>query len=230
MCGRFTLDNLTWGAVRELMGADSGGDLDEDIAAITDRYNVAPSQPVPLVRFAEGEQIPGWARWGLIPHWFRKPLKEWKATTINARVETVATAPTYRDAYRNGRCIIPMSGYYEWSTLTGQKEAFYVHPSGNEAGFLTLGLWTDVELPDWQGETVTMLTEPAEGMIAAIHDRQPIIVDADAATAWLKGGGVEDIPRQPPSKRAMHKVSPAVNTWKSQGPDLIRPVEDGPLL
>ena len=232
MCGRFNLGDLTWAEVRNLMAGIRPAKWDEAEAAaapqITDRYNVAPTQDVPLVRFTrseDGELIPGWARWGLIPKWFRKSLKEWKANTINARVETVAEAPTFRDAYRKGRCVIPMAGYYEWSTLTGKKEAYYVRPAGNEAGFLTLGLWSEVQLPDWTGQTVTMLTEPAEGQVATIHDRQPIIVDADGARLWLDGAPVEDIPRQPSTKRRMHKVGPAVNTWKSQGPGLIQPTD-----
>jgi len=231
MCGRFNLGDLTWAEVRNLLEGVRPAKWDEEgasaTAPITDRYNVAPTQNVPLVRFTrreDGDLIPGWARWGLIPKWFKKTLKEWKATTINARVETVAEAPTFRDAYRNGRCMIPMAGYYEWSTLTGKKEAYYIRPVGNEGGFLTLGLWTEATLPDWSGQTVTMLTEDARGQVTTIHDRQPIVIDAEGAMLWLDGAPVEDIPRQPPEKRTMHKVGPGVNTWKTQGPDLIKPV------
>lgn len=234
MCGRFTLADLTWREVHDLMrGIRPAKWVEEELAGvreISSRYNVAPSQDVPMVRITrreDGELVPGWARWGLIPRWFKKPLKEWKASTINARAETVAEAPSFRDAYRSptGRCIIPMSGYYEWSTLTPQKEAYYVSPASNEPGFLTLGLWTEVALPDWSGATVTMLTEAATGQVATIHDRQPIIVDDEGARRWLDGEPLETIPRQPPEKRRMHKVGRAVNSWKSQGPDLIRPSE-----
>jgi len=167
--------------------------------------------------------MPGFGRWGLVPRWFKKPLKEWKATTINARIETVAEAPSFRDAYKTGRCLIPMAGYYEWSTRTAKKQAYYVKPAGNEPGFFALGLWTDAKLPDFAGQTVAILTEEAQGQVATIHDRQPIIVDAEGAKRWLDGEAVESIPRQPPDKRTMHKVGKAVNSWKPQGPDLIRP-------
>ena len=170
-----------------------------------------------------GDLLPGFARWGLVPRWFRKPFKEWKATTINARIETVAEAPSFRDAYRTGRCLIPMAGYYEWSTLTAKKQAYYVKPGGNEPGFFGLGLWTEVALPDFNGQTVAILTEEAQGEISTIHDRQPVIVDAEGAKRWLDGEAIETIPRQPPEKRVVYKVGKAVNSWKPQGPDLIRP-------
>ena len=148
-----------------------------------------------------------------------------QATTINARVETVAESPSFRDAYRSGRCLIPMAGYYEWSTRTTKKQAYYVKPAGNEPGFFGLGLRSEAALPDFKGQTVAILTEEAQGDIAAIHDRQPVIVDAEGAKRWLDGEAIETIPRQPPEKRTMHKVSKAVSSWKPQGPDLIRPDE-----
>lgn len=234
MCGRFTLADLNWNEVVGLMRGERPAKWVEEelagVAAMTERYNVAPTQDVPLVRFTRrdaGEMVPGWARWGLIPRWWRKRLTEWKATTINARAETVAEAPSFRDAYRDpaSRCVIPISGYYEWSTRTPKKEAYYVHPAGNEPGLLALGLWSEVQLPDWSGRTVTMLTEAAEGEVARIHDRQPIFVDADGARQWLDGDPLESILRQPHEKRRMHRVGPMVNNWRSQGPTLIRPME-----
>lgn len=234
MCGRYNLGELTWAEVRNLMLGIRPAKWDEAeaaaVAAITDRYNVAPTQQVPLVRITrreDGELVPAWARWGLVPRWWRKTLKEWRANTINARVETVAESPSFRDAYRNptSRCVIPMAGYYEWSTLTGTKEAFYIQPSGNEGGLLALGLWSEVQLPDWSGQTVTMLTEAADGEVSKIHDRQPVFVDGEGAQRWLDGEPLESILRQPPERRRMHKVGAAVNNWRSQGPDLIRPAD-----
>lgn len=232
MCGRFNLAGLSWAEIQALMTA---GTMPEDwaeardVPAVPIAYNVAPTQPVPLLRFlhrpagARGELVPGFARWGLIPEWFKKPIGEWKATTINARVETVAEAPSFRDAYRTGRCIVPMAGYYEWASRTDKKAGYYIHPAGNEPGLLVLGLWTEASLPDFKGETVAIVTEAAEGEVATIHDRQPIIVEAEGARMWLDGAPVETIPRPPASKRRMHRVGKAVNSWRSQGPDLIRP-------
>lgn len=234
MCGRFNLAGLSWAEIHALMTTGktpAGWEEGRDVQAIPTSYNVAPTQEVPLVRFLHrrpgerGELTPGFARWGLIPRWFNKSLGEWKASTINARVETVSEAPSFRDAYRSGRCIVPMAGYYEWATRTGKKEAYYVSPAGNEPGLLVLGLWTEVSLPDHRGQTVAILTEEAEGDMATIHDRQPIIVDAEGAMQWLDGEPVETISRQPPAKRRIQKVGKAVNSWRSQGPDLIKPDE-----
>jgi len=233
MCGRFNLAGLSWAEVHALLSegrVPAGWAEGRDVQAVPRSYNVAPTQDVPLVRFVHrhggaggGDLLPGFARWGLVPRWFRKPLKEWKATTINARVETVADAPSFRDAYRSGRCLIPMAGYYEWSTRTATKQPYYVKPAGNEPGFFALGLWSEAALPDFKGQTVAILTEEAEGQIAAIHDGQPVIVDAEGAKRWLDGAAIETIPRQPPEKRTMHRVGKAVNSWKPQGPDLIEP-------
>lgn len=236
MCGRFNLAGLSWAEIHALLSegrAPAGWDEGRDVQAIPQSYNVAPTQEVPLVRFLhrqpgadDRELICGFARWGLVPRWFRKPLKEWKATTINARVETIAEAPSFRDAYRSGRCLVPMAGYYEWSTRTTKKQPYYIRPAGNEPSFFVLGLWTDAALPDFKGQTVAILTEEAQGEVATIHDRQPVIVDAEGAKMWLDGIPIEDVPRQRTEKRKMHKVSNAVNGWKPQGPELILPTGD----
>jgi putative SOS response-associated peptidase YedK len=190
MCGRFNLAGLSWKEVWQLMSdgtPPAGWEEGRDVQSIPQRYNTAPTQKVPLVRLLRdenGQLKPAMARWGLIPHWFRKGVKEWKATTINARVETVATAPSFRDAYRSGRCIVPMAGYYEWATRQDAKQPYYVKSGGN-APLLICALWTRVTLPDYEGLTCAILTEEARGDLAVIHDRQPVIVDAEGAKAWL---------------------------------------------
>lgn len=231
MCGRYNLSGLSWQELWHLMalGTPPAGWIDgRDVQSIPQRFNVAPTHQVPLVRLLkreEGEITPAMARWGLIPRWFRKGVKEWKASTINARVETVAEAPSYRDAYKTGRCIAPMAGYYEWSTRTATKQGHYIKPSGNEPALLVLGLWTEVRLPDYEGLTCAILTEAAQGEVASIHDRQPVIVDRDGARLWLDGAPVEDIPRLPTKQLVMHKVGPAVGNVRNEGPDLITPLD-----
>jgi putative SOS response-associated peptidase YedK len=229
MCGRYNLAELSWRELRGLMlGIAPAGwrDDGDEAPPIPQRYNVTPTSSVPIVqmlRDEEGQLSPAFARWGLIPRWHRKPVKEWKATTINARVETVATAPSFRDAYKNARCIVPMAGYYEWATLQGKHRPFYIHPAGNEPALLVAGLWSEVDLPDYKGLTVTILTEPAVGMI---DDRQPVIIDADGARAWLDGVPIEDVPRQPITARTMHRVEKSVGSVRNEGPGLILPVAD----
>jgi putative SOS response-associated peptidase YedK len=157
----------------------------------------------------------------------KKTLKEWKANTINARIEGVAEAPSYRDAYRNGRCIVPMAGYYEWGSLTGDpKQPFYIQPKGNTPALLVCGLWSEATLPDFTGLTCAILTEPSRDDLARIHDRQPAIVDAEGARAWLEGATIEDVPRMPNDKLVLHKVSKRVNNWRAEDEGLIRQGED----
>ena len=171
----------------------------------------------------EADLSPALARWGLIPRWFRKPLKEWKATTINARVETVAQAPSYREAYRSGRCIVPMAGYHEWATLSADpKQPYHVQPGGNAPALLVCGLWSEPSLPDFSGLTCAILTEPARDDLARVHDRQPVIVDVDGARAWLDGTPIEIVPRLPTERLTLHRVSKRVNNWRAEDPDLIR--------
>ncbi|GHC65657.1 SOS response-associated peptidase [Neogemmobacter tilapiae] len=229
MCGRFNLAGLSWPELWHLMNdgtAPAGWDSGRNVQ-IPQSYNVAPTQDVPfvhLLRDRAGELHGEMARWGLIPGWFKKPIKEWKANTINARVETVAEAPSYRDAYRKGRCLVPMAGYFEWSTMTATKRAYYIKHRV-ELGILVAGLFTEVRLPDFSGPTCAILTEEAKGQLAKIHDRQPVILTREAARMWLDGKPIEDIPRLPVELLQLTRVSGKVGSWKAQGPDLIKPVE-----
>lgn len=236
MCGRYTLNELTWREIHDLMayGKRPQRWIDEENAAraaspIRPSYNVAPTHQVPIVKILlkGGDDLePAHARWGLIPGWFRRPIREWKASTINARVETVAEAPSFRDAYKTRRCVMPMAGYYEWSTLKSPKRPFYVSPSGNEAGLMALGLWSDVQIPDYTGLTCTMLTEPAVGRVAELHDRQPVLVDAEGAQMWLDGALIEEIPRLDPAKLKIVRVAKDVGKVSINEPWLINPVSD----
>lgn len=146
MCGRYNLGELTWAELRGLMVGirPESWAAEEEREPIPDRYNVPPTTQVPVIRILkpsdDGALEPRMARWGLIPVWHKKPLKEWKAATINARVETVDTAPAFRDSYRSRRCLVPMAGYYEWRTIGGAKVPYYISPSGNEPAFLCAGL------------------------------------------------------------------------------------------
>ena len=232
MCGRYNLAGLTWKELWLLMSGGEpppGWDEGRDVQAIPQRFNTAPTQAVPLVRIVrqgDGDMAPAMARWGLIPRWFRKPVKEWKANTINARIETVAEAPSYREAYVGGRCIVPMAGYYEWASLSDDpKQPFYIQPKGNTPALLVCGLWSEANLPDFSGLTCAILTEPARDDLARIHDRQPVIVDPEGARAWLTGTPIEAVPRLPNDRLMLHKVGKRVNNWRAEDPGLIVPEE-----
>lgn len=119
-----------------------------------------------------------------------------------------------------------MAGYYEWATLGDdgkRKQAYYIHPAGNAAGLLVAAIWSEVEIDGYKGLTCSILTEPAVGEMATIHDRQPVIVDAEGATLWMSGCEIEKLPRQDPKARAMRKVSGKVGSVRNEGPDLLWP-------
>jgi putative SOS response-associated peptidase YedK len=189
------------------------------------RFNLPPTQPLAILRPGEGALWFDMARWGLIPVWHRGALADWKAATFNARVETVATAPAFRDSFRARRCVVPIAGYYEWQTTDGSKQPYWIHPAGNDPALLLAGLWTSVRLPDFQGLTCTLLTEAATGAMADLHDRQPVMLDPDGIDPWLGGLGLDDLPRQPEARRRWHAVDRRVGSVRNDDEALIEPIE-----
>ena len=124
MCGRFTV-KATWAELVALYR------LTTDVAPhnLRRRYNVCPTDPVDVVTAEEGKRELITMRWGLIPRWWSKTIKDAKMATFNARAETVETKPFFRDAFKRTRCLIPMSGYYEWQDTPGGKQPWYFHGS-----------------------------------------------------------------------------------------------------
>ena len=175
MCGRYTLYHYE-------------EDLDALFAvaglASAPRYNIAPTQPVPMVRQRDGggrEALD--ARWGLIPHWV-KDLESFKANLFNARAETAGQKPSFRDALRRRRCLLPASGFYEWSGSAGGKRPYYIHRRDGRPLALA-GLWSV-----WGGGeaplvSCTILTTRPNAVVAPLHDRMPVVLPAEAFDRWL---------------------------------------------
>lgn len=218
MCGRINVAGMNPAELKAYF------DLGKVPMRLLARYNVPPTTPVPIVREQAGELVMEMARWGLIPTFQRGWLRDWKATSFNARTETVATAPTFRGAYKYGRCLQVAAGYYEWMTGNGQKTPVYIHPAGNAPAFAMAALYTDVELADYHGLTVATVTEPARGGMARVHDRMPVILGPEGMKLWLAGAPIEDIPRIDPSRIDWHEVSRDVGNVRNDGPELIEPV------
>jgi putative SOS response-associated peptidase YedK len=148
------------------------------------RYNIAPTQPILIVRAERGERRPDLVRWGLIPSW----TKDLAALPLlfNARSETAAEKPSFRGAFRHRRCLIPATGFYEWQKgAGGRKQPFYLQPAkGGVIAFA--GLWD--EWADDQGniiDTATILTTAANRELAPIHERMPVVVRPDQYDLWL---------------------------------------------
>lgn len=226
MCGRMAHKGLSWAQLADWMLGIAPPETE-----IATHYNVPPTAMIPILR--GGDKLRGdFARWGLIPPFHKGTTKEWKATTINARVESVATAPTFRTAYRGARCLVLASGYYEWQVKAGRKHPHYIQPSGNAPALVMAGLWSEVRLPDYQGLTCAVLTEPARPALDAIHDRMPVILGQDGIADWLGGAPVEAVPRLPVEALRWHEVGAAVGSVRNNSADLIDAVVEpwGDLL
>ena len=122
MCGRFTV-KATWAELVALYRLT----MDAPPHNLRPRYNVCPTDPVDVVTAEEGKRELVPMRWGLIPRWWSKTIKDAKIATFNARAETIETKPFFRDAFKRTRCLIPMSGYYEWQDASGRKAAVVFH-------------------------------------------------------------------------------------------------------
>lgn len=187
-------------------------------------YNICPTDPVPVV-IAGRRLVP--MRWGFLPHWYKAendgPL------LINARAETVAEKPAFRAAARARRCILPASGFYEWTKdADGNRLPWFIFcddVSGDGAGPMAFaGVWQE-----WQGQrTCAIVTCPAEGAMADIHHRMPVILNPDDWGLWLgeNGRGAAAL-MDGRAARALrfHRVGRAVNSNRAEGPELIEPID-----
>jgi putative SOS response-associated peptidase YedK len=212
MCGRFRL-----GKGREALKkffvceGDAGWDP---------RYNVAPGQNVATIRQDPTQPVRRLAlmRWGLIPSWAKEESIGYKM--INARSETAADKPAFRDALKSRRCLIPADGFYEWKKLEKSKQPFCFTLADNDM-FAFAGIWERWKSPAGQTlETCSILTTSANDLVREVHDRMPVILSPDAYDLWLDPGfslsqGIKEL-LQPFSSKDMKKqpVSTRVNSVK----------------
>lgn len=191
------------------------------------RYNVAPTQQVPVVRQANDEtRRIDLLRWGLIPSW----AKEKTSGLINARSETVGSKPSFRQAFQQRRCILPASGFYEWQKRGAQKIPHYIHMANNAIMPLA-GIWEAWRSPEGQViETCAILTTAAKGVVSAIHDRMPVILNVEDLDLWLDRQ-VQDPERLqrllsavPEEQIVAYPVSSLVNKPVNDSPECIRPI------
>jgi putative SOS response-associated peptidase YedK len=138
MCGRFTV-KPTWAELVALYRLT----MDAAPHNLRPRYNVCPTDPVDVVTAEEGKRELVPMRWGLIPRWWSKTIKDAKIATFNARAETVETKPFFRDAFKRTRCLIPMSGYYEWQDTPGGKQPWYFTGRDGSPLLTAAGLWDE---------------------------------------------------------------------------------------
>ena len=193
-------------------------------------FNVAPSQRVPVVRAGDGAARADLMRWGLVPFFAKGKVGAY--STINARVETIETSASYRGPWRRAqRCIVPALGFYEWHVnADGSKQPFYIHATDQTLMGLA-GLWDRSVSEDGTAlESFTIITVPANPMLAEIHNakaRMPAILARESRSAWLAGSA--DAARAalvsyPDSRLAAHRVGPRVNSPRNNDAQLIESV------
>ncbi len=219
MCGRYTLTR------RQQEVAERFG-VRQLAVELEPRFNIAPTQPVAVITNVEGNRALEVMRWGLVPFWV-KDLKSTKPL-INARCETIAQKPTFKNCLIRRRCLIPADGFYEWKKEGKIKTPMFIHaPDMQILGFAGLwDEWTDKE----SGKVLrscTIITTAANDTVTPVHDRMPVILQWQDEEAWLAPGLTEpaEILRFlcPASNNriTMHEVSPRVNTWNVESSDLI---------
>jgi putative SOS response-associated peptidase YedK len=188
MCGRFTY-RLTCPEIVRLYRLA----LDAPARNTQPRYNVCPTTTIDAVIERDGTRELVAMRWGLVPSWWSKPLKEMRVATFNARAETVADKPMFRDAFRRTRCLIPASGYYEWQDTPDGKQPYYFTRRDGQP-ITIAGLW-DTWRDKQAAETIksaAMVITDANEVIGELHDRMPVILEQDQFEPWLSGAaGVE---------------------------------------
>lgn len=194
------------------------------------RFNIAPTQPVPVVIVENGSRHFRLMRWGFVPAWVKDPRKF--TLLINARSETVQEKPAFKNAIRRRRCLIPADGYYEWQSSSGRKQPYFIYPrAGGPIGFAGIS-------ETWMGpngeevDSVAIITAEATTGMSVLHHRVPVTIGADQFEHWLdcssdSAAGVMEL-LAPPAEGtfAWHPVSPVVGRVAVDEPQLILPISE----
>ena len=213
MCGRY--DSPDQASIERAWQIHRSSGLD-----FPRRFNVQPTTEVPMLWLDAGELALVAARWGLIPHWWKqdKPPN----FTINARLEEAAGKPMWRDPMRRSRCLLPAEGWYEWQELAGGKQPHHIRRADGGL-FCFAGL-----MSEWNGQlSCAILTKAAEGPVAEVHDRMPVVLPDEAHAGWLDPA-LKDASAYARENALLREfthdpVSKRVNNARNEGADLIEP-------
>src|SRR5262245_22466549 len=217
MCGRYALATSRQQRA-DLFRLAGGPELPR-------RYNGAPTQPVPVVRAAGDSRALALARGGLIPHWATDP--DIGNRLINARSETVAEKPSFRDAFRKRRCRIPATGFYERLATAGGKQPFHFRLLDSRP-FAFAGLWERWDKGEETIESCTLLTTAANAVVHPVHERLPVILRPEDLAAWLEplgrlAGLQAPLRPYPAEDMEARAVSRRVNNPRHEGADCLAP-------
>jgi len=225
MCGRFTL-RAPASVVAEQFSLF-------ELPPFTPRFNIAPSQPIAVVRLAEkGTREAVYLHWGLVPSWAKAPAVGNRM--INARSETAAEKPSFRAAFKRRRCLIAADGFYEWQKQGAgrRKQPYFIHMR-DDRPFAFAGLWESWEGADHSYlETCTILTTKANDLMRPIHDRMPVILPQENYDAWLDvstedTSAIEPLLKPfPDEPMQAEPIGTYVNRPANEGPRCIEPERD----
>ncbi|MCC5786496.1 MAG: SOS response-associated peptidase [Phycisphaerales bacterium] len=231
MCGRFTR-RYSWAQLHKLMSLcfpDAEVKATAAAPELRHSYNAAPTQAAHAVRAvcAEGDAMAAEVFcpvWGFAPAWMREKKGP---KPINARAETVATNGLFRSAFAKGRCVVPLSSFYEWSGRAegGKKQPWHIRRADEEI-ILAAGVWTQGDEPSF-----AIITTPANAFMAELHDRMPAILEPESVRAWCDPETQTEEAKTllrpaPDGVLTAHKVSPRVNSVHNNDPSLIEPLQE----
>ena len=218
MCGRkFSHEELTWAEYRDILAIvqpppDSN---------FEPNYNICPTQRVPVCIKRDGERVLELMRWGLVPHWARDT--KYAAKMINARAETLAEKPSFKPLLDDHRCIIMVSGFYEWQREGSVKTPYKVERSDRQP-MLLAGLWAHNQR--LAIDSYAVITTAAPASFAAIHDRAPAILERAEIGTWLDDGWAEarNLAATYEGELTTTRISDRVNSNRNNGPELLEPI------
>jgi len=196
-----------------------------EAAELGTRYNIAPGQSVPIIRNTGQVNELLLARWGLVPHWSREPRI--KYSTINARAETVAEKPTYRDAFKHKRCLIPANGFYEWRRDGDQKTPYHIRAPDNSL-IAFAGLWDHWEKQGEGFDSCCIIVTAASATMHPIHERMPVILYPAQYNSWLNlahcnRAQLESMLVPYAGVLETYRISRFVNSPANDGPECVEP-------
>jgi putative SOS response-associated peptidase YedK len=221
VCGRFTQQRPT-AELAALFAAEPPS------AELQPTYNLAPTDDAAVVVERGDRRAIRAYRWGLIPAWAKD--EKIASKLFNARAETLATSGAFRESFRRRRCIVPADGFYEWQRAGGIRQPFLIHRVDG-APLALAGLWSGWRHPETEQliRTFTIVTTAAHGLIAAVHDRMPVILEQKDWSRWLDPSA-EDVGElngllaaAPEAELVLYPVSALVNNVRNDGPELIEP-------
>ncbi|MDZ7815984.1 MAG: SOS response-associated peptidase [Planctomycetota bacterium] len=196
------------------------------------RYNIAPSQEVPVVRYepANDRREMVRMRWGLVPFWADD--ESCVNRLINARAETVHEKPAFRNAFAKCRCIVVASGFYEWKKLNGSKQPYLIKLANDEP-MAFAGIWEPRSKGDESSESFAIITTEANEQISSLHDRMPVILSEQDVDTWLdedsEDEALKELLRPTEQELEYYLVSRKVNSPKNDSKELIERADDGEL-